>query len=217
VTVEDRIKQLFPTLFITLVSVLIGLFFADLLAEAHGRMALWPLDWMALRSWGQIAGMTASAIAVWAVYAHIGITRQRVARLSDTLITFVVPIPLLIGNSFVGRAEIWPWFYYAAGYLVLSIFTTMWHVQLALAEPDLQPMRRILRPAGHMWVLVISIFTCLLFGFFDQHHLLSPPLGALAAWSTMPEALAFSWLFFREWHAAIAESSASALQSQPAG
>jgi hypothetical protein len=51
VDLEDRIKNQFPTLSITLLSVLIALFFSDLVAEAHSRMTLWPLNIGTLRTW----------------------------------------------------------------------------------------------------------------------------------------------------------------------
>jgi len=63
-SLRQHIASQFPSLFITLVSILIGIFFADLVSEAQARMTLWPLDVHSLRIWGQIAGMGASALTV---------------------------------------------------------------------------------------------------------------------------------------------------------
>lgn len=206
-TIEERVKQQFPTLFITLVSVLIGLFFADLVSEARSRMTLWPLDWSTLRTWGQIVAMAANGFGSWLFYSHIGISRQRVAHFSDSVVAFGVTTPLLISNTFVGRADIWPWFYCASIYLVFATLVTVWQIQLALTEPELAPMRKILRPDAKSAILVVGIFVFGLAGFLDQRGLLSLPVEALLALGAAPAALGFAWLFFRDWHDAIAEAS----------
>jgi hypothetical protein len=60
---EHRIREQFPALYITLVSVLIGLALADLVAEARAHMALWPLTVDTLRTWGELTGNLFSALA----------------------------------------------------------------------------------------------------------------------------------------------------------
>ena len=61
---EDRIKRQFPTLIVTLLSVLIGLCFSDLVELARARMTLWPLDVETLRTWGQLFAMAAVGMSV---------------------------------------------------------------------------------------------------------------------------------------------------------
>src|SRR5579862_1918910 len=91
---EHRIREQFPALFITLVSVLIGLALADLVAEARARMVLWPLSLSTLRTWCQLSANFFSALGAWVVYAHIGISRRRIPGLSDAFIAFSMPIIL---------------------------------------------------------------------------------------------------------------------------
>ena len=43
-SIEQRVKEQFPGLLITLVSVLVGLVFADLVNLARSQMELWPLS-----------------------------------------------------------------------------------------------------------------------------------------------------------------------------
>src|SRR5436305_14483147 len=73
-----------PSVYITLVSVLIGLVLSDLVTEARSRMHLWPLDGFALRTWGQLLGNGTSALNVWVVLAHLGMARRRVPDLVET-------------------------------------------------------------------------------------------------------------------------------------
>jgi hypothetical protein len=206
VDLEDRIKQQFPTLFITLLSVLIGLVFSDLVSEAHARMTLWPLNVGTIRTWGQIFAMGANALNCWVFLAHVGVSRLRLPTLDDSLIVFLAPVPLLIGNSFVGLKEIWPWFYYASFYLVMSLGTTLLQVRAASAESELASFARINRFFGPMLVLYIGIPFYAAAGWADSHGMFSPIAEMLLAISAAPAALSFLWLFFRSWHRAIAEA-----------
>jgi hypothetical protein len=208
VGLEDRIKQQFPSLFITLLSVLIGLVFADLVSEARGRMTLWPLDVGTLRTWGQIFAMGTNALNCWVFLAYIGVARLRIPTLDDSLIVFMAPVPLLIGNSLVGLHELWPWLYYASFYLFMSLVTTLVQVRAASAERELASFARITKPFGPLLVLYLGIPFYAAAGWADSHGMLSPVTEMLLAVSATPAALSFMWLFFRSWRRAIAEAPA---------
>jgi hypothetical protein len=130
----------------------------------------------------------------------------RVPTLEDSLVVFLAPVPLLIGNAFVGQKEIWPWFYYASFYLVVSLGTTLLLVRMASAESELASFARFVRPFGPTLVLYIGIPFYAAAGFADSHAMFSPLTEMLLAISAAPAALCFLWLFFRSWHRAIAEA-----------
>lgn len=205
-TLEERIKQQFPSLFITLLSVLIALVFADLVAEAHARMTLWPLNVATLRTWGQIFAMGSCGLSSWVFLGHVGISRLRIPTLDDSLIVFMTPVPLLIGNALVGRNEIWPWFYYASFYLAMSLWATHLQVRMAAKERELAAFARIAGPLGPSLVLYIGVPFYAAMAWADGRGLLSPFVEMLVALSATPAALTFAWLFFRDWHAAIAQT-----------
>lgn len=202
-SLRAHVASQFPSLFITLVSILIGIFFADLVSAAEARMTLWPLDIHTLRTWGQITGMAASALTVWAIFTHVGIARRHIPDMADAVIVFLAPVPLLIGNSFVGRAQIWPWFYFASFYLVLSIITTRWQTRLTIADPELRAFRILRNPLGHLAVLYAGVPLYAAAGWVGQHGLLSPLAETILAWSATPAAFLCTWLFFRDWRIAI--------------
>jgi hypothetical protein len=203
---EERVKNQFPSLFITLVSILIGLEFADLVQEAEARMILWPITPITLRTWAQIAAMGTSALVVWVVYSHIGIVRRSIPSMSDSLVAFVVPIPLLIGNTLIGRETIWPWLYYAGFYLGISLLTVRWLGRMVRAEHE--SFSRITRPAGIMLVFYAGVPAYFAMGWACQHGWLSPWMEVVCAGSPAPTALFAIHIFLRDWRQAVAEASA---------
>lgn len=207
-SLEDRIKNQFPALFITLLSVLIGLDFSDLASEAHARMTLWPLNLGTLRTWGQIFAMGTNALGVWIVFAHVGISRLRIPSLADSIIVFLVPIPLLFANALVGQKDIWPWFLYASGYLLIAFATWLWQVRMARAESELASFARLTHPLGPALVLYTGIPFFAAAGWADYHRLVPPVVEVLLVISAIPAPLVFAHLFFRDWHRAIAEAPA---------
>ncbi|HEY2708526.1 MAG TPA: hypothetical protein VGI95_10775 [Caulobacteraceae bacterium] len=126
-SLRNRVRDLLPTVFITLVSVLIGLVLSDLVTEARTRMILWPLSVSTLRTWCQLFANGAAALSAWIIYVHVGIGRRRVPTLWDSLIAFLVPLSLLVATSFVGAKEAWLWFYMMSIFLGISAGTSAGH------------------------------------------------------------------------------------------
>lgn len=200
---EERIKHQFPSLFITLLSVLIGLVLADLVSEARDRLVLWPLNIDTLRTWGQIMAHGSSAVTAWIIYSHLGISHERVPSLADSIVSFVVPLTLLFAMPLIGVAEIWPWFYYASASLVISLATSMWLLHLSRDEPSLARLNRLLLTRGYFAIFYAGIPTFALAGWLGQRGLLSPLQEFLFAAIPMPTAMLASYLFLRDWRAAI--------------
>ena len=208
-TLESRIKVQFPALFITLLSVLIGLVLADMVAEARTRIALWPLDIETLRNWGQLAAHTASALTAWIVYSHIGISHERIPTLSDSILAFIVPLTLLLAMSLIGREDVWPWFYYASFSLIVSIATSMWLLHLSRGEAEMAHFDQLLRKRGYYHIFYLGIPTYLGAGIADQMGLMSPEVRLFFALIPMPTALTASYLFLQAWREAIAKGAAT--------
>lgn len=204
---EERVKQQFPALFITFVSVLIGLVFADLVSEARSRMTLWPLNLATLRTWAQIFSMAASAFAAWVVYSHLGISRTHIPSFADSFGAVLVPTPLLIFNSFVGLPQIWPWFYFASAYLLVCLGSSLWQLRLTHAELELHTFRDMHRPTGFLGVFYTGVPLFALAGWGDQHGWLSAWMELSLAALPIPAALLCVHLFLRDWRHAI-ESAA---------
>lgn len=201
---ESRIRQQFPALFITLLSVLIGLVLADLVAEARTRLVLWPLNLDTLRTWGQVTAHAASAVTAWIVYSHLGISHERIPSLADSVVSFVVPLTLLFAMPLIGKEQIWPWFYYASGSLVVSLATSMWLLHLSRDEAGLARLGRYLRTRGYFAIFYVGTPVFAAAGWLGQHALLSPAIELVFAAVPLPTAMLASYLFLRDWREAIA-------------
>lgn len=206
---ETRIRDQFPALFITLVSVLIGLALTDLVSEARVRMVLWPITLHTLRTWFELSANLLSALGAWVVYAHIAISRRRIPSLADAIIAFTLPLCLLFGNSFVGVEPAWPWFYFATAFLTLSLFNTIWLLHIMRSESELATFRHLGRPTGYMSIFIAGIPFYAVAGWADQHKLLSPLLEDACVASAAPAALILCHVFLRDWHHAIGKARAN--------
>jgi len=205
-SLRARVVEQAPAVFITLASVLIGLVLSDLVTEARSRMHLWPLDASALRTWGQLAANGTSALTVWAVLAHLGIARRRVPHMVETAAAFGPPLILLASTSFIGRPEIWPYFYGAALYLTVSIVSDTVNVRLTMDQPGGERFARLAHPLGHLVICYLGAPAYLAAAWFDQHGQLPAALEMAFAWAPMPAALTLAWWFFRDWRAAVEDS-----------
>lgn len=200
---EHRIREQFPALYITLVSVLIGLALADLVADARARMELWPLTPDTLRTWGELTANLFSALSAWVIYAHLGISRHRIPAFADSLIAFTLPLFLLILNSYVGVTPMWKWLYFASAFLSFSLVTTLWNFHIMRLETELASFRRLGRLTGYPMIFITGIPFYAVAGWADQRGYLSPLLETLVAWIPAPSALFTCFIFLREWRTAI--------------
>lgn len=198
-----RVIEQTPTVFLTLLSVLVGLVLSDLAGEARAHIRLWPLDFMALRSWGQLTANGGCALGVWVVLAHLGAARRRVPHMIESLSAFGPPVMLLAAATFVGRTEFWPWLYFAGLYLVACLVTVQLNVRLTMDQPGGSRFARLLNPLGCLSVLYLGAPFYLVAGFLDQRGWLSPPLEVALAFAPTPANLLTMWLFFRDWRAAL--------------
>lgn len=203
---RERVIDQTPVVFVTLLSVLVALVLSDLVTEARAHLRLWPLDFMALRDWGQLLANGGCAMGVWIVLAHLGAARRRVAHIGDTLSAFGPPLMLLAATTFVGRAEFWPWLYFAGAYLLVSLVASIANLRLTMDQPDGARFARMLSPFGFLGVLYVGAPFYLAMGFLDQRGWLSPPVELALALVATPANFLSCWLFFRDWRAALTDA-----------
>jgi hypothetical protein len=202
---RKRVIEQTPAVFITLVSVLIGLVLSDLVTEARSRMHLWPLDGLAVRTWGQLLSNGISALAVWVVLAHLSVARRRTPHITETVSGLGPPLILLAATSFIGRPEIWPWLYGAGVYLAVSILADTAQVRLTMDQPGGARFARLAHPLGHLVICYIGSPAYLVAGYLGQHGRLPASIELAFVFAPLPTAAALVWMFFRDWRAAVDE------------
>jgi hypothetical protein len=199
---ETRVARLFPTLYLTLVSVLVGLVLSDLFAEIHSRMTLWPLTLESARTWCQVLGNTLAVLAAWVTYSHLGLLKNRLPTIWDTLdvLLILVTIP---SNAQVGRHDAAGWFLAAALWNLCGACAVRINLWQATREPALAHLTRIGRLSGPFSYLYFGVPVMAAMAALSYLHL-TTPLLELAATATAPIAgVGVTFFFLREWRAAI--------------
>jgi hypothetical protein len=202
---ETRVATLFPSLYLTLVSVLVGLVLSDLFSEIHSRMTLWPLTIESARTWCQVLGNTLAVLAAWVTYSHLGLLKKRLPTVWDTLDAVLVLITIP-SNALAGRHEAAAWFLVAACWNLLAACAIRINLWQAAREPHLAHLTRIGRLGGPYTYLYVGVPAFAAMSVLSYLHL-TTPLMELAACATAPLAgVGVTILFVKEWRAAIRQA-----------
>lgn len=201
-SLEARVSRQFSTLYLTLVSVLVGLVLSDLFANIHNRMTLWPLTLETGRTWCQIFGNSLAVLSSWVTYSHLGLLRHRVPTIWDTVdaTLVLVTIPL---NAATGLHEAAAWFFWASAFTLLGVTAVRINLRQATREAALAHLPRIGRFGGPYTIVYLGAPGYMAMAVASYLHL-TPPWLELAAAATAPAAAVFvTILFVREWRAAV--------------
>jgi hypothetical protein len=202
VNLETRVATLFPSLYLTLVSVLVALVLSDLFSEIHSRMSLWPLTLEACRTWCQVLANALAVLSSWVMYSHLALLKQRLPTIWDTLDAVLVLITIP-SNAQAGRHEAAGWFMVAAIWNLLASCAVRINLWQTAHEPALAHVRRIGRltgPFNYLYVGVPLFATMAVLSYLHR----TTPLLELAVTATGPIAgVGVTVLFLREWRDAI--------------
>jgi len=199
---EGRVARQFSSLYLTLVSVLVGFVLSDLFSQVHDRMTLWPLTLETGRTWFQIFANTLAVISAWVVYSHLGLLRNRVPTIWDTVDALLVLVTIPV-NAATGRHEAASWFIWASAYTLLGITAIRINLRQATREPALAHLPRLGRFGGPFTVLYLGIPGYLAMAVASYLHL-TPPILEFLATATAPVAAVLAPVaFMHEWRAAV--------------
>jgi len=199
---ERRVAGQFSSLYLTLVSVLVGLVLSDLFGQVHARMVLWPLTLETMRTWGQVLGNTLVALSAWITYSHLGILRKRLPTIWDTLDAMLVLVTIPV-NAATGRHEAWTYFFWGAIYCLLGLCAVRINLRQATREPALAHLPRLGRFGGPYTVLYLGVPSYLAMAVASYFHLASPLLEVFAAAWGPVAGVVVAILFMREWRTAV--------------
>jgi hypothetical protein len=203
---ETRVAAQFSTLYLTLVSVLVGLVLADLFSTIHARMVLWPLTLETGRTWCQILGNSFAVWTAWLTYAHLGLLRKRVPTIWDSvdaaLVLVVIPL-----NAATGLHDATAWFFWAGAYCCLGVTAVNINLWQSKQEPVLRELPRIGRIGGPYttaWLGAPAYFAIAAASYLHR----TTPLFELiaAAGATIAALIAGIW-FMRDWRRFVASAA----------
>jgi len=199
---EQRVARQFSSLYLTLVSVLVGLVLSDLFSSAHDRMTLSPLTFETARTWGQIFSNSLAVLSSWMTYSHLGLLRNRVPTIWDTIdaMLVLVTVPL---NAATGLHDGAAWFFWAAAFSLLGITAIRINLWQAAREPALAHLRRLGRFGGPYTFLYLGVPGYLTLALASHLHLTPLWLEALVTTTTPFAVVLVTILFIRDWRVAV--------------
>jgi hypothetical protein len=201
-SLEQRAAERFSGLYLTLVSVLVGLVLSDLFDSIHTRMTLMPLTWETGRTWGQIFSNSTAVLSSWVTYSHLGMLRNRVPTIWDTVdaLLVLVTVPL---NAATGLHDSAAWFFWAAAFLLLGGTAVRINLWQAARDPELAHLRRMGRLGGPYTFLYLGVPGYLAMALLSYLHLTPLWLECAVTVTTPFAAVLVTILFMREWRKAV--------------
>lgn len=185
-----RLEDRFPTIYVTLISVLLAICLEDLVSlvrEASHYDAF---------LWSHAAYVTGTTIAAWTGYSFIAITQHRRPRLLDSLNVFFLAIGILTINSTIDQAA--HWFFLSLGiYAIAIIYAVHYNIpMLADVLPFELPFRE-----WRWLVLIVWPFIPLGFGaaWLSYKGLMSEGTELLVAYAFLLQPVSWATLFYAYW------------------
>ena len=201
-SLEQRVARQFSSLYLTLASVLVGLVLADLFSEIDERMTLFPLTLETVRTWGQIFSNIVAVLAAWVTYSHLGLLRNRVPTIWDTVdvLLVLVTVPL---NAATGLHEGDAWFFWAAVFALATVIAIRINIWQAAREPALAHLPSLARLGGPYTFAYLAVPGFSAMALASYLNLTPLWLETLAAVATPLALVLVIILFMRAWRAAV--------------
>jgi hypothetical protein len=191
-----KIEKLFPSVYITLISILLGFAIEDVITRLR---ELAPLDPHTLLT---AAALLSIIFSAWTGYSFISMTQQRLPRLLDSINVFLLALAIYMMNSTLGL-EIWIFFCAAAIYLAIAIFSTIYNYQIFLENLSASYSWRIF--SINVWISVLSVVICANAAWMSKQGLLPYILELCLIASLIIIASLWTYFFYKTWTKVVQE------------
>ena len=131
---RERAKEHFPTVLLTLLSIVQALALELLWAHLHESDYLFEPTWIAVLSWVQIAATLLGIVLIWVVYASNVMRFRWVPATSDSVYPFVIGLLEFLLIDTLGPDEIGPWLVLLG--LVFGVMQWVAHHTMRRARQD---------------------------------------------------------------------------------
>ena len=134
--IRERVKEHFPTVLLTLLSIVQALALELLWAHLHEADYLYEWSWFAALAWGQIIATLSSLILIWVVYAGNVMRFRWVPAIGDSVVPFAIGLMEFMMIETLHPDQLGHWLIYLG--IVYAAMTWTSHIIMVRArqEPD---------------------------------------------------------------------------------
>jgi hypothetical protein len=197
-TNRDKIEKLFPSVYITLISILLGFAIEDVITRAR---ELVPLDTYTILT---AAAILSCVFSAWTGYSFISMTQERLPKLLDSVNVFLLALGIYLLNSTLGM-EIWYFFSAFGIYMVLAIFATIYNFTALLRSLNTAYSSRIFLP--NVLVIALNLIVYPIVAWMSHEGVLSSAMEfALIVYVILSNVL-WTYSFYHGWSKLIHEEA----------
>ena len=150
-TNKEKIERLFPSVYITLISILLGFAVEDVVTLLR---EIAPIDIYSVLSAG---GILSGIIAAWIGYSFVSMTQERLPRVLDAVHVFFLAFGFYVLNTTLGM-EIW-WFFSALSVIHgVALFATIYNVNILVQSISTPYDRRTFLPNSLVFLVALVIY-----------------------------------------------------------
>ncbi len=132
--IRDRAKEHFPTVLLTLLSIVQALALELLWSHLHEVDYLFELSWISVISWSQISATLIGIALIWVVYSGNVMRFRWVPTTSDSVFPFLIGLTEFMLIESLGPDQIGAWLLFMA--LVFGLMNWVAHTTMRRARGD---------------------------------------------------------------------------------
>jgi hypothetical protein len=146
-TMRDRATDLFPSVLLTVLSMIQALALELLWTRLGESSYLWALDWDAVVGWAQAAAMFLGFLLVWLFYVSFVMRFRWLPSIQDSVVPFGIGILEFTLVDLMGPDWLGPWFYAFAVIFAVSTWANHTIFRRARQDPANREYFEAVRPA----------------------------------------------------------------------
>ena len=201
-----RIEDRFPTIYITLISVLLAVGLEDAISQLRELGTTDPYN-LAV-----VFYVAATILAAWTGYSFVAITQARRPRLLDSVNVFGLALGILVLNSTIGQPTYW-FFAAVTLYMVLAVYAVIYNMNLMAEVVPVEFNFRHWSPC--IWSVVLYAPPYAVFSWLSFRGDLGNDLEMLFVFLAMTQPILWAMAFYRVWKDAMDRSAeAMGVESQ---
>ena len=207
--IRDRAKEHFPTVLLTLLSIVQALALELLWSHLHESDYLFEPSWVAVISWVQIAATVAGIILIWVVYSSNVMRFRFVPVTSDTVYPFLVGMTEFILIDTLGPDDIGLWLLIMGAVFGLMSWVAHSTMRRARQDSENEVYFRSLAPAELRDFLPDITVVCGL-GLAGTYLLVTRDHGLLAMLALLATNGILAWQSYRAakfWNLSVADTT----------